>query len=82
MAIQYLNIVFTSNPIWAENELGEGRYPQLGSNPLFHRWITAAQEQVALSEYQHIRSSKEMSFAETIEVANKLLEVEGSVRCS
>ncbi len=75
LAIQYLNIVFTSNPIWAENELGEGRYPQLGSNPLFHRWITAAQEQAALSEYRHIRSSKEMSFAETIEVANKLLEV-------
>jgi uncharacterized Ntn-hydrolase superfamily protein len=75
LAIQYLNIVFTSNPAWAENELGEGRYPQLGANPLFHRWITPAQKKAVLSEYGGIRSSKDTTFEKKIEIAKKLLEV-------
>jgi uncharacterized Ntn-hydrolase superfamily protein len=75
LAIQYLNIVFAMNPAWAETEIGAGSYAQIGSEPLFHRWVTPQQTHVTLADYQQLESSTTATVNRRMELANRLLEV-------
>jgi len=75
LAIQYLNIVFTMNPAWTQAEIGNGNYAALGADPLFHRWVSEAQQHAALSDYQQLASSNSAASEIRINLANRLLEV-------
>jgi uncharacterized Ntn-hydrolase superfamily protein len=75
LAVQYLNVAFATNSAWAETEIGNGSYPELGADPLFHRWVTADQQNAALAEYQQIAASKNAATDSRVRIASKLLEV-------
>ena len=56
LTMQYLNVVFTMNAAWADDEIGEGRYALIGADPAFHRWISAGQKRVVHDEYERVQS--------------------------
>jgi tetratricopeptide (TPR) repeat protein len=74
LALQYITVAFSQNPAWTESEIGSGTYAELGSSPLFHRWITSAQEQRALASLQSLRDTKEVLANNRMQVARILLE--------
>jgi hypothetical protein len=74
LALQYLSMAFSQNVAWAREEIGAGRYAALGNSPLFHRWVTADQEQSAHAGYRSLRDGQ-ASEAKRIQVARVLLEV-------
>ena len=75
LAIQYLSIVFTMNSAWIDTEIGGGKYEELGADPLFHRWVTAQQQEAALADSQQLASSKTATADTRMQIADRLLEV-------
>src|ERR1035438_3278356 len=74
LALQYLSMAFSQNVEWAREEIGSGRYAELGTNPLFHRWVDADQEQSAGTKYRRLKDGQATE-ARRIQVARVLLEV-------
>ena len=74
LAVQYLSVAFAQNPAWIEEELGHGRYPALGGNPAFHRWISQAQQEHLVEESRKLAACDASSLQERLETATMLLE--------
>ena len=74
LALQYLSMAFSQSVVWAREEIGSGRYAELGANPLFHRWVTADQEQSARTGYGSLKDGQATD-ERRIQVARVLLEV-------
>jgi uncharacterized Ntn-hydrolase superfamily protein len=74
LALQYIEIAFSRNPAWAQQEIGSGDYAELGANPAFHRWITADQEQHAIAASREISGNKTSSLEDCLTKARILLE--------
>jgi uncharacterized Ntn-hydrolase superfamily protein len=75
LALQYINVAFSENRAWAQQEIGSGDYAELGADPVFHRWITADQEQHVISAYQHFRAAKATTPQDRVRMGRMLLEV-------
>ena len=75
LALQYATMAFSQNPAWAQQEIGSGDYAELGAEPMFHRWVTAEQEQTALSAYRELHEARTSSSQDYVRVARILLEV-------
>jgi uncharacterized Ntn-hydrolase superfamily protein len=74
LALQDITVAFAQNPAWAPAEIGSGKYAELGASPLFHRWVSAEQEQQALSSYQQARQAKQVTSEKRAQVSRILLE--------
>ncbi len=75
LALQYITMAFSQNPSWTLQEIGSGDYAELGSEPLFHRWVTAEQEHRALSAYRELHNVRTPPPQDSVRVARILLEV-------
>ena len=75
LALQYITTAFSKNPAWAENEIGSGDYAELGSDPLFHRWVTADEEHRALAAATDLQRTNSTKSEDYIPVSRMLLEV-------
>lgn len=75
LALQYITIAFSQNPAWANAEIGDGNYAALGARPMFHRWVSDAQEQHAVGLYRQLVDTKDVSPEMRVDVAKVLLEV-------
>jgi uncharacterized Ntn-hydrolase superfamily protein/predicted negative regulator of RcsB-dependent stress response len=75
LALQYVTMAFSENPAWVQQEIGSGEYAELGAEPMFHRWVTAEQEQRALSAYRELHEASTSSAQDYVRVARILLEV-------
>jgi uncharacterized Ntn-hydrolase superfamily protein len=76
LALQYLSVAFAQNSAWMAEELGHGRYPALGGNPAFHRWISPAQQQDLVEESRKLAGCDDSSVQERLRTAARLLEGE------
>lgn len=74
LALQYITVAFSQNAAWAQHEIGSGDYAELGTDPLFHHWVTSGQEQHALSAYTQLRQADKASPESLIKVSRMLLE--------
>lgn len=74
LALQYLTVVFSRSPAWAEQEIGSGDYAELGADPTFHRWVSSEKEQAAMSASRELLSRKEATAEDSLRVARILLE--------
>jgi uncharacterized Ntn-hydrolase superfamily protein/predicted negative regulator of RcsB-dependent stress response len=75
LALQYITMAFSANPAWVQQEIGSGDYAELGSSPLFHEWVTADHEQLALSAYRSLRGETAIASEKRLRVGRMLLEV-------
>jgi uncharacterized Ntn-hydrolase superfamily protein len=75
LALQYITVAFSQNPAWAQVEIGEGKYAEIGANPQFHRWVTVEQEQNALAAYEVQRRTSEAESQDAVQISRVLLEV-------
>jgi uncharacterized Ntn-hydrolase superfamily protein len=75
LALQYIDAAFSQNAAWAESEIGEGNYAELGASAAFHRWVTADEEKKALAAYERVLAAKEVSMEVRAEMGRILLEV-------
>jgi uncharacterized Ntn-hydrolase superfamily protein len=75
LALQYITMAFSQNAAWVQQEIGSGDYAELGADPLFHRWVTADQENRALSAYRELHDARTLPPQTYIRVARILLEV-------
>ena len=75
LALQYLTSAFTQNPAWADSEIGDGDYAELGGTAQFHRWVTAAQERNAATAANQLHEAPAATLEARIAVARRLLEV-------
>jgi uncharacterized Ntn-hydrolase superfamily protein len=74
LALQYLTMAFSQNPAWAREEIGVGNYAELGASPLFHRWVTAEQEQRVLSVYSRMPQESQLAAEKRVQAGRVLLE--------
>jgi tetratricopeptide (TPR) repeat protein len=74
LALQYIEMAFSRNPAWAQQEIGSGDYAELGAAPAFHRWITADQEQRAIAASRETSGNKTSSLEDCLSAARILLE--------
>ena len=74
LTVQYLGVAFAQNPAWIAEELGRGRYPALGDNPAFHRWISQARQEHLVEESQRLAGCDAASVGESVQTAAMLLE--------
>lgn len=74
LALQYLSVAFSQNPAWTETEIGDGSFAVLGSEPLFHRWVSAAQEQQVMTDYQTLANNGSAPVDAKLKTARQLLE--------
>jgi uncharacterized Ntn-hydrolase superfamily protein len=74
LALKYITEAFTQNPAWAEAEIGEGNYAELGASAEFHRWVTSEKEKKAIAAHERLRAAKEATMEERIAVSRTLLE--------
>jgi uncharacterized Ntn-hydrolase superfamily protein len=75
LAVQYLNVVFSMNPAWIDTQIGDGKFAQLGADPLFRRWVTEEQREAARSDGRRLASTNSATAAERLQMASRLLEV-------
>jgi len=75
LARQYLGVAFAQNSAWIAEELGYGRYPALGGNPAFHRWISQAQQQHVVEASRELGGCEASSLQARLETVAMLLEV-------
>jgi uncharacterized Ntn-hydrolase superfamily protein len=74
LALKYINTAFTQNPAWADAEIGEGNYSEIGASPEFHRWVSAEKERNAVAAYEQLRESKDTTLERRVSVSRILLE--------
>jgi tetratricopeptide (TPR) repeat protein len=74
LAVQYLSVAFSQNSAWIAEELGYGRYPALGGDPAFHRWISQAQQKHLVEQSRTLAACDASSLQERLENAAMLLE--------
>jgi uncharacterized Ntn-hydrolase superfamily protein len=74
LALQYIHVAFTQNPAWADAEIGEGNFAQLGASPEFHHWVSAAKEKNAVAAFERLRDTEEATPENRITVSRMLLE--------
>jgi uncharacterized Ntn-hydrolase superfamily protein len=75
LALQYIDVAFSENAAWADTEIGEGNYAELGASAVFHRWVTSEKEMKVLKDYERVRAAKDSTMEERVAVGRKLLEV-------
>jgi len=74
LALQYIDAAFTQNLAWADAEIGEGNYAEIGASAEFHRWVSAEKEKNAVTAYEQLRGSKEATPERRVSVGRILLE--------
>jgi len=74
LALQYITVAFSQNPAWAQAEVGEGSYAEIGADPQFHRWVTAEQQQHAVAAYERLRRANETEPQKGVQISRILLE--------
>jgi uncharacterized Ntn-hydrolase superfamily protein len=74
LAVQDLSVAFAQNSAWIVEELGHGRYPALGGNPAFHRWISEAQQEHVVEQSRKLAGCDAASVGEIVQTAAMLLE--------
>jgi uncharacterized Ntn-hydrolase superfamily protein len=74
LALQYITVAFTQNPAWAQAEIGQGHYAELGANAEFHRWVTADQEHRAIAAYEQVQKEREIQQKRRVQCSRILLE--------
>jgi uncharacterized Ntn-hydrolase superfamily protein len=74
LAVQYLSDAFSQNSAWIAEELRHGRYPALGGNPVFHRWISQVQQEHLVEESRALAGCDVSSVEERVQTAAMLLE--------
>jgi uncharacterized Ntn-hydrolase superfamily protein len=74
LALQYIYVAFTQNPAWADAEIGEGNFAQLGASAEFHHWVSAAKEKNAVAAFERLRDTEEATPENRITVSRMLLE--------
>jgi len=74
LALQYIHVAFTQNPAWADAEIGEGNFAQLGASAEFHHWVSAAKEKNAVAAFERLRDTEEATPENRITVSRMLLE--------
>ncbi len=74
LALKYIDLAFSQNAAWAEAEIGEGNYAELGGAAEFHRWVTGQKEKIAVAAYERLRVKKYATREERISVGRILLE--------
>jgi uncharacterized Ntn-hydrolase superfamily protein len=74
LALQYIQLAFTQNPAWADAEIGEGNFAQLGASAEFHHWVSAAKEKNAVAAFNRLRGTEEATLDNRITVSRMLLE--------
>ncbi len=74
LALQYITVAFSQNPAWAQAEIGESTYAEIGASPLFHRWVTARQEQDAVAAFEHLQGASKTDSETRVRVSRRLLE--------
>lgn len=75
LALQYITSAFSQSPAWALQEIGSGEYAELGATPLFHHWVTAQQDQHALTAALEVRETRSSKPEDYVRTARMLLEV-------
>lgn len=75
LAVQYLTVAFSQNPLWVQTEIGNGNYAELGASPQFQKWVNPEQRESAMAEYQHWNPVKERSMDSRIHMSRILLEI-------
>ncbi len=74
LAVQYLAVAFSQNPLWVQTEIGNGNYAELGPSPQFQKWVNPEQRERASVEYEHW-SREEHSKESRMHMARILLEI-------
>jgi uncharacterized Ntn-hydrolase superfamily protein len=74
LALKYIDAAFTQNPAWADAEIGEGNYAEIGASAEFHRWVSAEKEKNAVAAYEQLRESKDATLERRVSVGRILLE--------
>ncbi len=75
LALKYIGAAFTQNPAWADAEIGEGNYAEIGASAEFHRWVSAEEEKNAVAAFEQVRGSKDTTLERRVSVGRILLEV-------
>lgn len=74
LALKYIDAAFTQNPAWADAEIGEGNYAEIGASAEFHRWVSAEKQKNAVAAYEQLRESKDATLERRVSVGRILLE--------
>ena len=74
LALKYIDAAFTQNPAWADAEIGEGNYAEIGASEEFHHWVTAEKEKNAAAAFEQLRVSKDATLERRVSVGRILLE--------
>lgn len=74
LALQYLTMAFSQDPAWAQEEIGQGTYAELGANPLFHRFVGQLQDRAASSAYADATQQKQQNVETLTQTSRLLLE--------
>jgi uncharacterized Ntn-hydrolase superfamily protein len=75
LALQYITVAFSENSAWAQAEIGEGNFAELGASLQFHRWVSAEQEQNAVAAYEQLRQANDAEPEKGVRVSRRLLEI-------
>jgi tetratricopeptide (TPR) repeat protein len=75
LALQNIQVAFTQNPAWADAEIGQGNYAELGASPQFHRWVSAEKEKNPVVAFERLRLAKGATMEDRIAAGRMLLEV-------
>jgi uncharacterized Ntn-hydrolase superfamily protein len=74
LALKYIDAAFAQNPAWADAEIGEGNYAEIGASAEFHRWVSAEKQKNAVAAYEQLRESKDATLERRVSVGRILLE--------
>jgi hypothetical protein len=74
LALKYIDAAFTQNQAWADAEIGEGNYAEIGASAEFHRWVSAEKEKNAVAAYEQLRELKNATLEMRVLVGRILLE--------
>jgi uncharacterized Ntn-hydrolase superfamily protein len=75
LAVQYLTVAFSQNPLWMQMEIGNGNYAELGASSQFQKWVSPEQRQNAIAEYNHWSQAKEHSAESRMQMSRTWLEI-------
>lgn len=75
LAVQYLTVAFSQNPLWVQTEIGNGNYAELGPSPQFQKWVNPKQRESAIAGYEHWSQAREQSAESRMHMSRTLLEI-------
>jgi tetratricopeptide (TPR) repeat protein len=75
LAVQYLTVAFSQNPLRVQTEIGNGDYAELGPSPRFQKWVNPEQRERASAGYEHWSEAREQSTESRMQLSRTLLEI-------